>query len=112
MTLSNGATVLVSGEVVGGPDWSTGVLLHLKAQPRSSSSPTRRTSTNAGFGWDSLTETERSVVELVSEGLTNREVGERLFISKYTVDSYLRCIFRKLGLSSRVQLARASLNRH
>ena len=101
MTLSNGATVLVSGEVVSDPERLSGVLLHLKAQARSSFSPTHGASTNAGFGWDSVTETERSVAELVSQGLTNREVGERLFISKYTVDSYLRCIFRKLGLSSK-----------
>jgi DNA-binding CsgD family transcriptional regulator len=50
------------------------------------------------------------VTELVTQGLTNREVGERLFISKHTVDFHLRCIFRKLGLSSRVELTPAFLN--
>jgi DNA-binding NarL/FixJ family response regulator len=106
--LSNGATVLVSAEIVRGPGASTAVLLHLKTQARSSPSPTPPSSASAVWGWDSLTETERSVAELVTEGLTNREVAERLFIFKYTVDFHLRCIFRKLGLSSRNQLARAS----
>jgi DNA-binding CsgD family transcriptional regulator len=110
VTLGNGATVLVRAEAVRGPHRSPGVLLRL-ARPRSPSSPTRPASSGAGFGWDSLTETERSVTELVAQGLTNREVGERLFVSRHTVDFRLRCIFRKLGLSSRVELTRAVLNR-
>ena len=83
VTLNNGVTVLVSAEIVRGPDRSPGVLLHLKAQSGPSCPPTRRSSSKAAFGWDSLSETERSVTELVTQGLTNREVGERLFISKH-----------------------------
>ncbi|MCB0993902.1 MAG: AAA family ATPase [Acidimicrobiales bacterium] len=55
-------------------------------------------------GDSSLTRREREVAELVAEGLTNREVAERLFISIRTVTSHLDHIYTKLGLSSRRQL--------
>jgi ATP/maltotriose-dependent transcriptional regulator MalT len=57
-------------------------------------------------GWASLTESELQVVRLVAEGLTNRMVGERLFMSRYTVDSHLRHVFSKLAVGSRVALTR------
>jgi DNA-binding CsgD family transcriptional regulator len=57
-------------------------------------------------GWDSLTDTERRVANLVADGLTNRQVGERLFLSGHTIDFHLRHIYLKLGVSSRVQLTR------
>jgi DNA-binding CsgD family transcriptional regulator len=56
-------------------------------------------------GWGSLTPTEVEVVRLVTEGLTNAEVGRRLFISRRTVETHLSHVFGKLGMSSRVQLA-------
>jgi DNA-binding CsgD family transcriptional regulator len=55
-------------------------------------------------GWESLTETERRVAEAVSEGLTNRQVGERLYLSRHTVDFHLRHVFTKLGITSRAEL--------
>ncbi len=55
-------------------------------------------------GWASLTPTERQVVDLVTEGMTNREIGERLFISDRTVQSHLGRVFPKLGVTSRRQL--------
>lgn len=58
------------------------------------------------IGWSSLTEAERGVGDLVAEGLTNREVAARLFVSPHTVDAHLRHIFHKLGIRSRVELAR------
>lgn len=58
------------------------------------------------YGWASLSESELQVVQLVAEGLTNREVGERLFMSRHTVDSHLRHVFVKLGVASRVALTR------
>jgi DNA-binding CsgD family transcriptional regulator len=57
-------------------------------------------------GWASLTETERRVVDLAAEGLTNSEVGARLFISGRTVERHLTHVYGKLGISSRVELAR------
>ncbi len=61
------------------------------------------------FGWESLTDTERRVADLVAEGLTNREVAQRMFLSPHTVDFHLRHVFQKLGIRSRVELARLAL---
>jgi DNA-binding CsgD family transcriptional regulator len=60
-------------------------------------------------GWESLTDTERTVSELVAQGLTNREVAEQLFMSTHTVAFHLRHIFRKLEVTSRVALTRLAL---
>lgn len=57
------------------------------------------------FGWQSLTPTERTVVALVADGLSNPQIGERLFISRRTVQTHLAHVFAKLGISSRAQLA-------
>jgi len=57
-------------------------------------------------GWADLTDTQRMVAELVVDGLTNRGVGARLFLSPHTVDFHLRQIYRRLGVRSRVELAR------
>ena len=56
-------------------------------------------------GWSSLTPTERDVVRLVSEGLGNKDVATRLFVSPRTVQTHLTHVYTKLGLNSRVQLA-------
>ncbi|MFB9839629.1 helix-turn-helix domain-containing protein, partial [Actinoallomurus acaciae] len=57
-------------------------------------------------GWASLTDTERAVAALVAEGLTNPQVATRMFISPHTVKFHLGQAFRKLGIGSRVELAR------
>ncbi|HYV78154.1 MAG TPA: helix-turn-helix transcriptional regulator, partial [Streptosporangiaceae bacterium] len=57
-------------------------------------------------GWEDLTGTQRMVAELVADGLTNRGVGAQLFLSPHTIDFHLRQIYRKLGVRSRVELAR------
>ena len=56
-------------------------------------------------GWASLTPTERDVVRLVSEGLANKDIATRLFVSPRTVQTHLTHVYTKLGLTSRVQLA-------
>jgi DNA-binding CsgD family transcriptional regulator len=56
-------------------------------------------------GWHSLTPTERGVAELVAEGLSNPQIGDRLFISRRTVQTHLAHVFAKLDLTSRAQLA-------
>ncbi|MEU9705722.1 response regulator transcription factor [Streptomyces sp. NPDC014870] len=61
------------------------------------------------LGWASLTPAELRVARLVSEGLTNRAVATHLVVSPHTVDSHLRHIFIKLGISSRVALARLTV---
>jgi DNA-binding CsgD family transcriptional regulator len=58
------------------------------------------------MGWDSLTESEQLAARLVADGLTNREIAKRLFISPNTVATHLRHVFVKLGVRSRVDLTR------
>ena len=55
-------------------------------------------------GWESLTPTESNVVRLVAEGLGNKDIAERLFISPRTVQTHLTHVYAKLGLESRMQL--------
>lgn len=60
-------------------------------------------------GWLSLTATECAVAELAAEGLTNQKVADQMFISMHTVAFHRRQIFRKLGISSRVELTRIAV---
>lgn len=57
-------------------------------------------------GWDSLTATEKAVAGLVAEGLNNKQVADRMYISTHTVAHHLRQAFRKLSIASRVELTR------
>ncbi len=65
----------------------------------------------ASSGWASLTRAELDVVRLVSEGLGNKDVAARLFVSPRTVQAHLTHIYTKLGLTSRVQLAQEAARR-
>jgi DNA-binding CsgD family transcriptional regulator len=66
----------------------------------------------AAIGWEALTPAERDVVRLVSEGLGNKEVGARLFISPRTVQTHLTHVYTKLGVTSRMQLAQEASRQH
>jgi signal transduction histidine kinase len=57
-------------------------------------------------GWLSLTDTERAVAHLAAQGLSSRVVADRMRLSRPTVRSHLRRVFRKLGVRSQVELAR------
>jgi DNA-binding CsgD family transcriptional regulator len=57
-----------------------------------------------------LTAQELQIARFVSEGLSNKEVAAQLFLSPRTIDFHLRNVFRKLGISSRTQLARLDLD--
>ena len=63
-------------------------------------------------GWRALTPTERDVVRLVSEGLANKDIATRLFVSPRTVQSHLTHVYNKLGVSSRVQLVQEAARQH
>ncbi len=62
-------------------------------------------------GWSSLTPTERTVAHLVAEGLSNPQIGERLYVSRRTVQTHIAHVFAKLDITSRAQLA-AEVTRH
>jgi predicted ATPase/class 3 adenylate cyclase/DNA-binding CsgD family transcriptional regulator len=62
-------------------------------------------------GWESLTPTELRVIQLVCEGLTNPQIGERMFISRGTVKVHLSHIFAKLGTATRAELAADAVRR-
>lgn len=62
-------------------------------------------------GWDSLTPTERRVVELAAAGLSNPKIGERMFISAGTVKTHLAHVYAKLGLANRTEVAAAFAER-
>lgn len=65
----------------------------------------------ATSGWDSLTESELKVVPLVAEGLTNRAIADRLYLSVHTVNTHLKHVFTKLGINTRVELTRLAVER-
>jgi DNA-binding NarL/FixJ family response regulator len=52
-----------------------------------------------------LTEQERRILELIGEGLTNRQIGERMFLAEKTVKNYVSNLLSKLGLQRRTQAA-------
>ena len=60
--------------------------------------------------WSSLSAQELQVARMAAEGLSNREIGERLYLSHRTVASHLYRIFPKLGITSRAQLTVMSLD--
>ena len=57
--------------------------------------------------WDQLTAQELQIAQLAADGLTNREIGERLYISHRTVGTHLYQLFPKLGVTSRSELRAA-----
>jgi predicted ATPase/DNA-binding CsgD family transcriptional regulator len=89
--------------------WASGQAMPLPdavelACQRTSPHPAPAAEAPAGLGAD-LTERELAVLRLISQGLTNREIGGRLFISAGTAGVHVSNILRKLGVTSRVQAA-------
>jgi DNA-binding CsgD family transcriptional regulator len=62
-------------------------------------------------GWDALTPTEAKIAVLVGEGLSNPDIGKRLFLSRNTVQSHMRKVLAKLQARSRVEVATAAVAR-
>jgi DNA-binding NarL/FixJ family response regulator len=65
-----------------------------------------RPSTAPSHGFAALTTREVRVAELVAAGATKQQAAARLFVSFHTVDTHLRAVYAKLGIRTRVQLAR------
>lgn len=60
---------------------------------------------------DALSEREGEILRLVADGLSNREIAEQLFLSRYTVESHVKRVYRKLAVSSRVGAVREARSR-
>ena len=56
-----------------------------------------------------LTDQEKRVLEFVGEGLTNRQIAERMFLAEKTVGNYVSSVFAKLGMHHRTQAAALSV---
>jgi DNA-binding NarL/FixJ family response regulator len=69
----------------------------------------RSAAPRARFGFDALTPTERRVIDLVADGLSNVDIARRLYVSRRTVESHVSSAYRKLEVPSRVELAKAAL---
>ncbi len=123
LLLCSGVEVTITAQLIGGQLSPKGAVLHLSVE-----FPARRASAlrlvpvvgtdeplvgkrpmdaSLMTGWTELTDTERTVAELVARGMTNKQAGRLMFLSRHTVDYHLRRVFRKLGVNSRVELARA-----
>ena len=74
-------------------------LRRLGVQRRIVSQPRAKT------GWDSLTDSELTVVNLIAQGVTNQSVATQLHLSLHTVKTHVHNAFAKLGINSRAQLA-------
>lgn len=61
--------------------------------------------------WGNLTESERKLIPLVVDGLTNRAIADRLYVSVHTVNTHMKHIFTKLGINTRVELTRLAIAR-
>jgi DNA-binding CsgD family transcriptional regulator/tetratricopeptide (TPR) repeat protein len=72
-----------------------------RGELRASGETSRRRTPEA---WDELTPQEHQIAQMAAAGLTNREIGERLYLSHRTIGSHLYRIFPKLGVSSRSEL--------
>jgi transcriptional regulator of acetoin/glycerol metabolism/DNA-binding CsgD family transcriptional regulator len=106
LVLRGGASMVMRCEPVYDGGTLVGALVELKSSGEEADHLTMPALSTRG--WKRLTDTEQSVAALAIDGLTNREIGERLFMSRYTVDTHLRSIYRKLGVNSRVALVNAA----
>jgi DNA-binding CsgD family transcriptional regulator/Tfp pilus assembly protein PilF len=84
-------------DALGAVSWGERARQELRAAGETSRRPARE-------AWDQLTPQELQVAQLAADGLSNREIGQQLFLSHRTVGSHLYRIFPKLGISSRAQL--------
>ena len=69
-------------------------------------------STSPSLDSSPLSEREKQVVELISQGFKNKEIAERMFISEQTVKNHLHNIFDKLGVSDRLELALYAIHKN
>jgi DNA-binding NarL/FixJ family response regulator len=67
--------------------------------------PSGRSAAPPSGGYDLLSDTQREILRLISDGYSNREIASRVHLSENTVKSHIQEIFRKLGVRTRVEAA-------
>ncbi|MFF2090774.1 response regulator [Paenibacillus sp. NPDC058174] len=97
-TVYNGGTVLQ-------PDITAMLLKELKKMPAVPSVPAPLLNENDGERLGSLTDREKEILALLGQGLNNKEIADRLFISEGTVKNHVSSLMSKLGLRDRTQAA-------
>jgi DNA-binding CsgD family transcriptional regulator len=90
---------LATFELIGAAGWARQARTGLRAAGE------RDSDTSAVAAESLMTAQEMQIARLAAEGLSNREIGQRLYLSPRTVGSHLYRIFPKLGIRSRAQLA-------
>lgn len=85
--------------------WTAGTRMSVEAAEKELGSCANRHA-RACTGWESLTEAEHNVATLVAEGMTNKDVADRLHVTRDTVKTHLSHIYAKLDISGRGELAR------
>lgn len=103
-TLTDGSSLTIRYKPVAAGARVLGALVWFRRT--ASASITTVGDTMAPTGLPGLTPTERTVADLAAEGLTNRAIAQRLALSPSTVRTHLRRVMSKLGVQSRIQLAR------
>jgi transcriptional regulator of acetoin/glycerol metabolism/DNA-binding CsgD family transcriptional regulator len=98
IVLANGRALAARCEPILDGGVAVGVVMHLEDGPGRANRPV--------LGLAGLTDTERAIADLVVQGLTNRQIAQRVFVSRHTVDFHLRSIFRKVDVTSRIDLTR------
>jgi DNA-binding CsgD family transcriptional regulator len=107
LQLASGLPVTARARAVADGGALAGALVSLRpaAPPGTGPAVPGPAGSQPGYGWDSLTGTERGIAGIVASGATNREAAAQLYLSRHTIDFHLRQIFRKLQISSRAELA-------
>jgi DNA-binding CsgD family transcriptional regulator len=98
IVLANGRALAARCEPILDGGVAVGVVMHLEDGPGRANRPV--------LGLAGLTDTERAIADLVVQGRTNRQIAQRVFVSRHTVDFHLRSIFRKVDVTSRIDLTR------
>ena len=81
-----------------------GLLRYAERARRELRASGERVRSRVSGGWAQLSPQELQIAQLAAEGLSNREIGEQLYLSHRTVESHLYRLFPKLGVTSRAQL--------
>jgi DNA-binding NarL/FixJ family response regulator len=94
-----------------GQVWANSKELHFVLDALARTPSVHKINGQGSKGPSLLTKRETGVVQLVAEGLTNRDISQQLNLSEHTVRNYLFRIFNKVGISSRLELALYDINR-